>query len=147
MISTSREVKEILPAVLPLLELYLWDEMLYYHQLNRRSAGSLIMTRPLILLALLCCAWAASDLEKPREGQSVEEVVDQVVGVVRGLGSLARTLSALSSALEILMFVILKNLLETTIPDQIFNLLQIGIYFILWYKFGNLWFTIKGMKV
>ena len=89
------------------------------------------MTRPLILLALLCCVWAASDLEKAREDQSIEEVVDQVVGVVRGLGSLARTVSALSSALEILMFVILKNLLETTIPDQIFNLLQIGIYFIL----------------
>ena len=102
--------------------------MLYYHQLNRRSAGSLIMTRPLILLALLCCVWAASDLEKAREGQSVEEVVDQVVGVVRGVGSLARTVSALSSALEILMFVILKNVVETTIPAQIFNLLQLGIY-------------------
>ena len=95
------------------------------------------MTRTIILLALLCCVSAASELEQDREGKSgtVERLMGGVaanvlVGVVRAVGDIARMVSALSSAVEILMSVILKNVIETTIPSQIFNLLQIGIYLI-----------------
>ena len=53
----------------------------------------------------------------------------QLFGGVRSLGNMARMVSAISSALEILMSVILKNLMGFTIPNQIFNLLQIVFYF------------------
>ena len=94
-------------------------------------------SRTLILLALICCVSAASELEQSREGKSgpVERLLggvaaNVVVGVVRAVGEIARMVSALSSAVEILMSVILKNVIETTIPSQVFNLLQIGIYLI-----------------
>ena len=95
------------------------------------------MTRTLILLALLSCLCAASDLKQSRAGRArytkianelYEEFIDSLVNGVREIGSIARMVSALSSALEILMFVILKNVVETSIPAQIFNLLQLGIY-------------------
>ena len=90
------------------------------------------MTRTLILLALLSCLCAASDLKQSRAGNAGSELtrafIDSLVNGVREIGSIARMVSALSSALEILMFVILKNVVETTIPAQIFNLLQLGIY-------------------
>ena len=54
-----------------------------------------------------------------------------MIYAVRGVGSLARMVSALMSALEILMFVILKNLADLTIPSQFLNLLQVGIYFVM----------------
>ena len=53
----------------------------------------------------------------------------QLFGGVRSLGNMARMVSAISSALEILMSVILKNLMGFTIPNQMFNLLQIVFYF------------------
>ena len=37
--------------------------------------------------------------------------------------------SALSSALEILIYVIIKNFVDLVIPPQYFNLLQVAIYF------------------
>ena len=48
---------------------------------------------------------------------------------LKSVGSVARMVSALSSTLEILMFVILKDVAQFTIPNQIFNLLQIVLYF------------------
>ena len=90
------------------------------------------MTRTLVFLALVGCVCAASELKESRAGiegdKLARAVLDEVVSGVRGVGSIARMVSALSSALEILMFVILKNVVETTIPAQIFNLLQLGIY-------------------
>ena len=85
------------------------------------------MTRTLILLALLCCVSATSELKQSR-ARNNGEVLDAVVSGIRGVGSVARMVSALSSSVEILMFVILKNLIHLTIPNQILNLLQVGIY-------------------
>ena len=91
------------------------------------------MTRTLILLALLSCLCAASDLKQSRAGNAGSELtrafIDSLVNGVREIGSIARMVSALSSALEILMFVILKDVAQFTIPNQIFNLLQIVLYF------------------
>ena len=108
-----------------------------YHQLSRTCCSLIMTSRTLILLALICCVSAASELEQSREGKSgpVERLLggvaaNVVVGVVRAVGEIARMVSALSSAVEILMSVILKNVIETTIPSQVFNLLQIGIYLI-----------------
>ena len=90
------------------------------------------MTRTLILLAIfLCSVCAESKLKQTSEVSNGEDVLDMLIGGVRGVGHLARMISALSSAVEILMFVILKNVVETTIPTQIFNLAQISIYFLL----------------
>ena len=93
------------------------------------------MTRTLILLALVCCVCcvsATSELKQSRAGNGGDmlgrAVIDTLVSGVRGVGSIARMVSALSAAVEILMFVILKNVVETTVPAQIFNLLQLGIY-------------------
>ena len=90
------------------------------------------MRRTLIFLALVCCVCATSDLKQSRAGNTGEvllrSVVDTVVSAIRGVGSVARMVSALSSSVEILMFVILKNMVHLTIPTQIFNLLQVGIY-------------------
>ena len=90
------------------------------------------MTRTLIFLAIVCCVSAASDLKQSRARIDSDELLDGVISGVRGVGSLARMVSALMSALEILMFVILKNLAENlTIPNQVLNLLQVGIYFVM----------------
>ena len=90
------------------------------------------MKRTLILLALVSCVFATSELKQSRAGNGGEmlgrAVIDALVSGVRSVGSIARMVSALSAAVEILMFVILKNVVETTVPAQIFNLLQLGIY-------------------
>ena len=101
----------------------------------KRTARSIIMTRTLVILALVGCVWAASDLKESRAGiegdKLARAVLDEVVSGVRGVGSIARMVSALSSAVEILMFVLLKNMVDLTIPNQIFNLIQVGIYLVM----------------
>ena len=92
------------------------------------------MTRTLLLLlALVCCVCATSELKQSRAGNNGEVLsrafIDTVVSTIRGVGSIARMVSALSSSVEILMFVILKNMIHLTVPNQILNLLQVGFYF------------------
>ena len=93
------------------------------------------MTRTLLFLLLVGCVCAASELKQSRSGiegdQLARAFLDEVVSGVRGVGSIARMISALSSAVEILMFVLLKNMVDLTIPNQIFNLIQVGIYLVM----------------
>ena len=92
------------------------------------------MTRTLVFLALVGCVCAASELKESRAGiegdKLARAVLDEVVSGVRGVGSIARMVSALSSAVEILILVLLKNIVGFTIPNQIFNLLQIVLYLV-----------------
>ena len=58
------------------------------------------------------------------------KLLAQLVSGVRGVASIARMVSAISSAVETLILVLLKNIVGFTIPSQIFNLLQIVLYLV-----------------
>ena len=63
------------------------------------------------------------------ENEEDNEGFYNLVGGVQAVGKVARMVSALASALEILIYVILKNFVDLVIPPQYFNLLQIALYF------------------
>lgn len=91
------------------------------------------MTRTLLLLLLVCCVQAAMEAAMEAKESRAEVEGEQgfynLVGGIQAVGKVARMVSALSSALEILIYVIIKNFVDLVIPPQYFNLLQVAIYF------------------
>ena len=84
-----------------------------------------------LFIACVCATIAQEEVKEPRDGplRSAEDGLTTAVDGLREVGRVARMFSALSGAFEILIYVILKNFVDLDIPNQIFNLLQIGLYF------------------
>ena len=78
----------------------------------------------LIFFMAFICVTIAQEDEVKEDGALIN-----VVDGVRIVGRVARMLSALSGAFEILIYVIIKNFIDVDVPNQIFNLLQIALYF------------------
>ena len=100
------------------------------------SSGSLIswsfnivMNRAIALLLLICSGLSLAQSLPELEDEEYNEGFYNLVGGVQAVGKVARMVSALASALEILIYVILKNFVDLVIPPQYFNLLQIALYF------------------
>ena len=88
------------------------------------------MNRTIALLLLVSCGLSlAQSLPELEEDQDNDQGFYNLVGGVQAVGKVARMVSALASALEILIYVILKNFVDLVIPPQYFNLLQIALYF------------------